>query len=324
MKQIDNFYTQKNKNMNLSLDSSRTADSISYFDNSDTVPLKTEIEIEEKKNIEYPPSNYEDNSFNIKIGLSPDNNNLNENKIKAQKQFFFFKLQVSVVLSVIYFSLFLMSMPKSPIKIGKEKNVKLLINNNNNKNLNILLNNFKIFYEDKNETNNNFNNLNKTTGKENNLDNMNSENKKKESDFSGFLLEFKNDRIYIFRWLIGFLFFIVRCACFIFSDIEFNNKYLNKKKISLIQKFSCLLFPLLIFYYDINNCNIEYTKINTEFINNKIISFYVEIKKNFSMIDYIEGIIPISFYFLISIINNETEQKIKSYFGYKKKITKLV
>ena len=49
MKQIDNFYTQKNKNMNLSLDSSRTADSISYFDNSDTVPLKTEIEIEEKK-----------------------------------------------------------------------------------------------------------------------------------------------------------------------------------------------------------------------------------------------------------------------------------
>ena len=321
MKQIDNFYTQKNKNMNLSLDSSRTADSISYFDNSDTVPLKTEIEIEEKKNIEYPPSNYEDNSFNIKIGLSPDNNNLNENKIKAQKQFFFFKLQVSVVLSVIYFSLFLMSMPKSPIKIGKEKNVKLLINNNNNKNLNILLNNFKIFYEDKNETNNN---LNKTMGKENNLDNMNTDNKNKENDFSGFLLEFKNDRIYIFRWLIGFLFFIIRCTCFIFSDIEFIHKYLDKKKISLIQKFSCLLFPLWIFYYDINNYNIEFAKIKTEFINNKIISFYVEIKKNVSMIDYIEGIIPTTFYFLISIINSETEQRIKSYLGNRKKITKLV
>ena len=321
MKQIDNFFAQKEKNMNFSLDSSHTADTISEIYNSDNVPLKTEIEIEEKKNIEYPPlSNFDDNSFNIKIDQNIDNNNLNENKIKDSKHFFFFKLQISIALCVIYFLLFLINLPKRPIKTGEGKNLKLLINNNN-KNLNILLNNFKFFYEENNETNNN---LNKTMGKENNLDNMNTDNKNKENDFSGFLLEFKNDRIYIFRWLIGFLFFIIRCTCFIFSDIEFIHKYLDKKKISLIQKFSCLLFPLWIFYYDINNNNIEFAKIKTEFINNKIISFYVEIKKNVSMIDYIEGIIPTTFYFLISIINSETEQRIKSYLGNRKKITKLV
>jgi hypothetical protein len=321
MKQIDNFYTQKDKNMNFSLDSSRTADSISELYPLDTVPLKTELEIEQKKNIEYPSSNFDDNSFNIKIEQKTDNYSSDENKIKGQNQFFFFKLQISIALSLIYFSLFLISIPKRPMINGEDKNIKLLINNNNNKNINILLNNFKFFYEDKNETNNN---LNKNMDKENNLDNMSLDNKRIENYFSGFLLEFKNDRIYIIRWLIGFLFFIIRCACFIFSDFEFSNKYLDKKKISLIQKFSCLFFPLWVFFYDINKCNIAYTKIKTEYINNKIIGFYVEIKKNVSMIDYVEGIIPTSFYFLISIINSGMEQKIKSYLGNKKKITKLV
>ena len=61
-----------------------------------------------------------------------------------------------------------------------------------------------------------------------------------------------------------------------------------------------LFFPLCLFYYDFKN-NISYSEIKVEKINNKEISFFVMTKKNFSMIDYIEGLIPTLFYFLISI-----------------------
>ena len=61
-----------------------------------------------------------------------------------------------------------------------------------------------------------------------------------------------------------------------------------------------LFFPLCLFYYDFKN-NISYSEIKVEKINNKEISFFVMTKKNFSSIDYIEGLIPTLFYFLISI-----------------------
>ena len=48
------------------------------------------------------------------------------------------------------------------------------------------------------------------------------------------------------------------------------------------------------------------------------------VNKNFSMIDYVEGIIPTSFYFLISIINKEMKETIDSYIGKKYKIKKIV
>ena len=84
------------------------------------------------------------------------------------------------------------------------------------------------------------------------------------------------------------------------------------------------MFPLWVFYYDIRNNTFAYTKIKTEIINGKNVSYFVMIEKNLSMIDYVEGIIPTSFYFLISIINKEMKKTIESYLGKKNKIKKIV
>ena len=314
---IDYSFMQKDKNSSYSLDSSRTADSISDLYNSDSIPLKTEIESEQKIKLEQISPSY-DNSINVKI----EQNRSEESKTKEQNKFFLFKLHISITLGIIYFILFLMSMPKRPIIIGEEKNLNTLIENSNNDNLHILLNNFNLYHDDKIEV---------EIKKDNNNENINNmddkiynKNEKKNNNNSGYLIEYKTDKTYLIRWLIGFLFFTVRCICFIYSDMNFTYKFFDKKKISLIQKVSCLIFPLWIFFYDIKNNNITYTKIKTDIINNKIISYYVMTNKTFSMIDYVEGIIPTLFYFLLSIINNGMEKAIGNYLGNRKKITKLV
>ena len=324
MNKLNYSLPQKGKNLNFSLDSSRTVDSISELYNTDTIPLKTEIELEQNTISENIFPNKDDNSFNIKINQTE--NTKSENHSKENKKYFLFKLQISIALGIIYFVLFLLSIPRCPVKITEEKNLKFLINNNTNENLNILLNNFKFYNGDKIEKDFNINN---NDNKENDLDNqkevnINNKKEKKEDEFSGYLLEYKIDKTFLIRWLIGFLYFIVRCACFIYSHMDINNKFFNKYKISFIQKVSCLLFPLWVFYYDIRNNTFAYTKIKTEIINNKNVSYFVMVKKNFSMIDYVEGIIPTSFYFLISIINKEMEKKIESYLWKKNKIKKIV
>ena len=318
---IEYSFMQKEKNSNFSLDSSRTVDSISDLYNSDSIPLKTEREFDQKKNIDYSQPNY-DKSFNIEI--EQKNSQTDDNKIKEQNQFFLFKIQISVTLGIIYFILFLICIPKCPMQIGEEKNLNMLIENNNMDNINILLNNFKIYHDDKNEVGKKYN---KNDNIENDFDNNNKKynnNKNDGYNNSGYLLEYKTDKIYIIRWLIGFLFFSIRCICFIYSNIEFSYKYLDKNRLSLIQKISCLVFPLCLFYYDIKKNNITYTKIKTEIINNKIISYYVMNEKSFSMIDYVEGIIPTSFYFLLSIVSKGMEKTIGNYLGFRKKINKLV
>ena len=313
---IDYSFMQKEKNSSYSLDSSRTADSISDLYNSDSIPLKAEMENNQKNNMDYSLSNY-GNSFNIKIEeKTPESE---ESKTIDQKQFFLFKIQISVTLGIIYLLLFLICIPKRPIIIGEEKSLNKLIENNNMENINILLNNFELYHGDKpkieiKEDNNH------------NIESSDDNDKYKNNDYnnSGFLLEYKTDKIYIIRWLIGFLYFTVRCVCFVYSHIELSHKNFGKKKISLIQKISCLVFPLWLFYYDIKRNNVSFTKIKTEIIKNKNISYYVMNKKNLSMIDYVEGIIPTSFYFLLSIVSNGMKKSIGNYLGFRKKITKLV
>ena len=325
MNKIDYSLAKKDKNLNFSLDSSRTVDSISELYNSDSIPLKTEIELEQNTNTQNIFPSNDDNSFNIKINQTE--NTKKENNLKENKKFFIFKLEISIALGIIYLILFLISMPRRPVKISEEKNLKLLINNNTSENINILLNNFKFYYGDKSEKD--FN-INSNDNKENDLDCQNKDdinNKKDKNDdyeFSGYLLEYQIDKTFIIRWLIGFLYFSVRCACFIYSHIDINIKFFNKYKVSSIQKVSCLLFPLWVFYYDIRNNTFAYTKIKTEIINGKNVSYFVMIEKNLSMIDYVEGIIPTSFYFLISIINKEMKKTIESYLGKKNKIKKIV
>ena len=311
-----NTLSKSDKNMNFSLDSSRTADSVSNLYNSDTTPLKAEMDIDEIKNLEITSSlNYEDNIVDVKI--NGQKNQIDDEKKNNKHQYFMFKMQISIIFSGIYLLLFLLSLPKTAVKVGDEKNLKLLIKTNNTENLKILINNFQFFFDDENENKNHFDNSS-------NINETKESNKKKNNnyEFSGYILNFKVDNRHVMRWIIGFICFIIRCACFTFSEEEIKVKFLNKNRISFIQKLSCLVFPLWVFYYDINN-NESYTKIKDEFINNKSITYYIMTKKQFSMHDYVEGIIPTLFYFLMSIVYRGMEEYFAGYFRYKKKMRKL-
>ena len=311
-----NTLSKSDKNMNFSLDSSRTADSVSNLYNSDTTPLKAEMDIDEIKNLEITSSlNYEDNIVDVKI--NGQKNQVDDEKKNNKHQYFMFKMQISIIFSGIYLLLFLLSLPKTAVKVGDEKNLKLLIKTNSTENIKILINNFQFFFDDENENKNHFDNSS-------NINETKESNKKKNNnyEFSGYILNFKVDNRHVMRWIIGFICFIIRCACFTFSEEEIKVKFLNKNRISFIQKLSCLVFPLWVFYYDINN-NESYTKIKDEFINNKSITYYIMTKKQFSMHDYVEGIIPTLFYFLMSIVYRGMEEYFAGYFRYKKKMRKL-
>ena len=311
-----NTLSKSDKNMNFSLDSSRTADSVSNLYNSDTTPLKAEMDIDEIKNLEITSSlNYEDNIVDVKI--NGQKNQIDDEKKTNKHQYFMFKMQISIIFSGIYLLLFLLSLPKTAVKVGDEKNLKILIKTNNTQNIKILINNFQFFFNDENENKNQFDN-------NSNINETKELNKKKNNnhEFSGYILNFKVDGKHVIRWIIGFICFIIRCACFTFSEEEIKVKFLNKNRISFIQKLSCLVFPLWVFYYDINN-NESYTKIKDEFINNKSITYYIMTKKQFSMHDYVEGIIPTLFYFLMSIVYRGMEEYFAGYFRYKKKMRKL-
>lgn len=263
---VDDSFPPKEKVNNYQLDSSRTADSSSYLYNPDESSQK-----EEKENLNFSSFNEKNNLKDEETRILLDN--LKERKIKNNHDNVHFKKCLSIVLCIIYCILFLINNPKIPVKIGEEQNIETLIKSNTDKKINILINQLFLCSDTENNR-----------------------------GIKGFLLEFSINKIYLVRWLIGFSYFIVKCICFIYSNNENNNNnyLLDKSKVNIIQKFSMLFFPLYLFYYDFKN-NISYSEIKVEKINNKEISFFVMTKKNFSSIDYIEGLIPTLFYFLISI-----------------------
>lgn len=148
-----NTLSKSDKNMNFSLDSSRTADSVSNLYNSDTTPLKAEMDIDEVKNLEITSSlNYDDNIVDVKI--NGQQNQIDDGKKNNKHQYFKFKMQMSVIFSVIYLLLFLLSLPKTAVKVGDEKNLKILAKTNSTQNINILINNFQFSFDDENENEN--------------------------------------------------------------------------------------------------------------------------------------------------------------------------
>ena len=273
---VEDSFPQKektNNNNNYQLDSSRTTDSVSYLYNQDENQPN-----EEKETLDFSSFNTNDEKRHLI-------DNLKENKIKNNSNNnISFKKYLSIFLCVIYCLLFLTNNPTIPVKIGEERNIEDLIKDNQNKKINILINQIVFCNESENS---------RTS--------------------SGFLLEFKINKIYLFRWLIGFSYFFIKCICFIYSNNENNsNILLDKHRINLLQKFSMLFFPLFLFYYDYKN-NISYSKLKIEKINDIEISFYLMTKKTFSMIDYIEGLIPTLFYFLISIDYNNLNKSINTF-----------
>ena len=273
---VEDSFPQKektNNNNNYQLDSSRTTDSVSYLYNQDENQPN-----EEKETLDFSSFNTNDEKRHLI-------DNLKENEVKNNSNNnISFKKYLSIFLCVIYCLLFLTNNPTIPVKIGEERNIEDLIKDNQNKKINILIN--QIVF-------------------------CNASGNSRTS--SGFLLEFKINKIYLFRWLIGFSYFFIKCICFIYSNNENNsNILLDKHRINLLQKFSMLFFPLFLFYYDYKN-NISYSKLKIEKINDKEISFYLMTKKSFSMIDYIEGLIPTLCYFLISIDYNNLNKSINTF-----------
>lgn len=190
-----------------------------------------------------------------------------------------------------------MTIPKNAEKIGEEQNINILTQINGTKKIDILINSINFIV---------------------------SGDKYLES--SGFLLEFRTNKMYIFRWSIGFFYFIIKCICFVYSKSDNDNNsnnILDKKRINIIRKISMIFFPLSLFYYDFKN-NISYTEIKVEKIGDKIISYYAMTIKRFTAIDYIEGLILTFLHFLISIDYDNLQKNINTYIIKRMKPDKLI
>ena len=278
MELLDNSKTKNKKNITRDKDSEKE-------------PLKIYFNNEEEKT---------DDLISMKI----ESDTSFFDKMKKAKDFFLFKVHLSIILSLIYFICFILSIPKSPTKLGEEKDINIFINSNITSNLNILINNFSFIFPD--NTNHSVENV----------------SEKNDTKFYGQLLEFNTDKIYLFRWLIGFLYFVIRIFCFIFSNEEFKSKLFDKNNLPFIQNIANLFFPIWLFFYDLKH-NISYINIKTEDYNGKTINYFIETKKKFSMIDYIEVFVPNIFYFLISLVYKGIEQLFWKYISKGKKIMKL-
>ena len=300
---IDKNFPSNDKISSYQLDSSRTTDSISNLNNKEEIIKNEEKEISYFSNTKNNETDNNEETLNLL-------KNLKVEKISNSINLINFKKILSLVLCAIYLTLFLTNIPKIPVKIGDVQKIDVLIKNSTNKNINILINNLN-FLCNKNRAYNN--------------EGLQQNNEINNCETTGYLFEFSNNKIFIFRWIIGFSYFVVKCIIFIYSKNKTDNinSLIDERKISYVQKISMLIFPLSLFYFDLQN-NIYFTEITQEHIYNKSISFFIKKEKRFSMIDYIEGLIPTIFSFLISIDYKNLENIINNIFIKKKKLNKLV
>ena len=283
---IDDVLPSKDKNIVYQIDTSRTADSLSHIYQDETLPKE-----DNENNEIILINNKDDDEYRELI------TKLNNRKIQIYYDTFSFKKRLSIALCSIYYILFLMTIPKNAEKIGEEQNINILTQINGTKKIDILINSINFIV---------------------------SGDKYLES--SGFLLEFRTNKMYIFRWSIGFFYFIIKCICFVYSKSDNDNNsnnILDKKRINIIRKISMIFFPLSLFYYDFKN-NISYTEIKVEKIGDKIISYYAMTIKRFTAIDYIEGLILTFLHFLISIDYDNLQKNINTYIIKRMKPDKLI
>ena len=294
---VDKNFQNKDKINNYQLDSSRTTDSVSNINKREEL-----LKRKDKETNEISPKKIKENNeemINLVKNLKGNKNEFNLNMVT-------FKKRLSIFLCVIYLILFLISIPKIGIKLGKEQNIDLLIKNNTNTQINILINKLPFHCEE------NINLNNETNDKNNNC------------ETTGYILDFINNRAFIFRWIIGFIYFVLKCIFFIYTNNKNDDNNIQlEKKISLYQKVSILIFPLILFYLDIRN-NISYIEINLKHAYNKTVSFYIMKQKSFSFNDYVEGLIPTFFTFLISIDYDNLQQIIYNYILLKEKQKKII
>ena len=272
-------------------DSSKAKDSFSNIYNQDEISKIKEKGVSEMSPRKTKENNNNEEMLNLVKNLKKNKNEINISMIT-------FKKRLSLALCGIYLFLFLISIPKIPIKIGEEQKIDLLINNNNNTHINILINELPSLF-DENKTNDN----------------------NSPYETKGYLIEFINNKTFVIRWIIGFIYFVLKCFYFIYSNN--NNALMDEKKIGYASKISLLIFPLIMFYYDLKN-NLSFTEIYLKHMDDKTVSFYIMKEKRFSFIDYVEGLIPTIFTFLINIDYNNLQRIINTYIYKKEKQKKII
>ena len=272
-------------------DSSKAKDSFSNIYNQDEISKIKEKGVSEMSPRKTKENNNNEEMLNLVKNLKKNKNEINISMIT-------FKKRLSLALCGIYLFLFLLSIPKIPIKIGEEQKIDLLINNNNNTHINILINELPSLF-DENKTNDN----------------------NSPYETKGYLIEFINNKTFVIRWIIGFIYFVLKCFYFIYSNN--NNALMDEKKIGYASKISLLIFPLIMFYYDLKN-NLSFTEIYLKHMDDKTVSFYIMKEKRFSFIDYVEGLIPTIFTFLINIDYNNLQRIINTYIYKKEKQKKII
>ena len=272
-------------------DSSKAKDSFSNIYNQDEISKIKEKGVSEMSPRKTKENNNNEEMLNLVKNLKKNKNEINISMIT-------FKKRLSLALCGIYLFLFLLSIPKIPIKIGEEQKIDLLINNNNNTHINILINELPSLF-DENKTNDN----------------------NSPYETKGYLIEFINNKTFVIRWIIGFIYFVLKCFYFIYSNN--NNALMDEKKIGYASKISLLIFPLIMFYYDLKN-NLSFTEIYLKHMDDKTVSFYIMKEKRFSFIDYVEGLIPTIFTFLINIDYNNLQRIMNTYIYKKEKQKKII
>ena len=271
-------------------DNSETPDPVSNIYKQNEIRRLNEKEISDMSSKKTKENNNNEEMLNLVKNLKKDKNEMNVSMIT-------FKTRLSFALCGIYLFLFLISIPKIPIKIGQEQKIDILIKNNDNTHINILINELPSLF-DENKTNDNNN----------------------PSEIKGYVLEFVYNKKFINRWIIGFIYFGLKCFYFIYSNN--NNALIDEKIIDYASKLSLLIFPLILFYFDLKN-NLSFTEIYLEHIYDKTVSFYIMKEKSFSFIDYVEGIIPTVFTSLINVNYNNLQRIIYTYIYKEEKEKKL-
>ena len=213
---IDKNFPSNDKISSYQLDSSRTTDSISNLNNKEEIIKNEEKEISYFSNTKNNETDNNEETLNLL-------KNLKVEKISNSINLINFKKILSLVLCAIYLTLFLTNIPKIPVKIGDEQKIDVLIKNSTNKNINILINNLN-FLCNKNRAYNN--------------EGLQQNNEIKNCETTGYLFEFSNNKIFIFRWIIGFSYFVVKCIIFIYSKNKTDNinSLIDERKISYVQK----------------------------------------------------------------------------------------
>lgn len=314
--------TKTNKKLKIFAEAQESNFSTKKRKNVLKVEEKEEEENDEMINDEFDDFNI-DKTFNeetLNFKLKTPYYDKEERELKNRDGFYYFKLTLSLLFTLVYIFGFLYNFPLKKIKVGKLEDLKNLINKVNINTRGILitnLNNAFDFYLESNIGNSFYKNRNlyNLEDEKNGENNNNNSNKVTENyKLKGYLLEERFDDTFIFKWMIGLIYFTCRNYLFIHSNDVYTGNFISKNRISIIQNLTSFLFPLYLFYYSKRYSASKMIKIKEDNIDPNL-SFYIESEKNLSFFAIFDVLFPMIHFFITSMIFNQFEQGLGKFFN---------